>query len=121
MVISLDVASLFTNPPLKKTVNIILKRICNEKQIPTSLSKRSLKKLILDTCQKTAFSFNNKIYEQLDGVSMGESLRPVLTNIIMIECEKVIVAKLIEDGIIKFYISRYLTYYQDNRYFMRPK
>ena len=104
MFISLDVASLFTNVPLKKTVNIILKRIYNEKQIPTSLSKRSLKKLILDTCQKTAFSFNNKMYEQLDGVSMGGSLGPVLANIIMTECGKVIVDKLIEDGIIKFYI-----------------
>ena len=97
-------SSLFTNVPLKKTVNIILKRIYNEKQIPTSLSNRSLKKLILDTCQKTAFSFNNKMYEQLDGVSMGGSLGPVLANIIMTECEKVIVDKLIEDGIIKFYI-----------------
>ena len=104
MFISLDVASLFTNVPLKKTVNIILKRTHNEKQIPASLSKRSLKKLILDTCQKTAFSFNNKMYEQLDGVSMGGSLGPVLANIIMTECEKVIVDKLIEDGIIKFYV-----------------
>ena len=44
------------------------------------------------------------MYEQLDGVSMGGSLGPVLANIIMTECEKVIVDKLIEDGIIKFYI-----------------
>ena len=107
MFISLDVASLFTNVPLKKTVNIILKRIYNEKQIPTSLSKRSLKKLILDTCQKTAFSFNNKMYEQLDGVSMGGSLGLVLANIIMTECEKVIVDKLIEDDIVNFYV-RYI-------------
>ena len=46
MFISLDIAPLFTNLPLKKTVNIILKRIYNEKQIPASLSKRSLKKLV---------------------------------------------------------------------------
>ena len=44
------------------------------------------------------------MYEQLDGVSMGGSLGPVLANIIMTQCEKVIVDKLIEDGIIKFYI-----------------
>ena len=104
MFIPLDVASLYTNVPLKKTVNIILKRIYNEKKIPTSLSKRSLKKLSLDTCQKTAFSFNNKMYEQLDGVSMGGLLGPVLANIIMTECEKAIVDKLIENGIVKFYI-----------------
>ena len=88
MLISRNVASIFTKVPLKKTVNIILKRIYNQKQIPTSLSKGSLKKLILDTCQKTAFSFNNKMYEQLDGVSMGGSLGPVVANIIITECEK---------------------------------
>ena len=44
------------------------------------------------------------MYEQLDGVSMGGSLGPVLANIIMTECENVIVDKLTEDGIIKFYI-----------------
>ena len=35
---------------------------------------------------------------------MGGSLGPVLANIIMTECEKIIVEKLVEDGIIKFYI-----------------
>ena len=35
---------------------------------------------------------------------MGGSLRPVLANIIMTERENVIVGKLIEDGIIKFYL-----------------
>ena len=90
--------------PLKETVNIILKCIYNEKQIPISLSKRSLKKLILDTCQKTVFSLNNRRYGQLDGVSIDESLGPVLVNFIRTECEKVIVDKLIEDGIIKFYV-----------------
>ena len=44
------------------------------------------------------------MHEQLDGVSMGGSLRPVLANIIMTERENVIVGKLIEDGIIKFYV-----------------
>ena len=96
MFISLDVSSLFTKVLLKKTVNIILKRIYNEKQIRTSLCKRLLKKLILGSCQKTAFSFNHKMYEQLDGVSMGRSPGPVLASIIMTKCEKDIVGKLIE-------------------------
>ena len=30
--------------------------------------------------------FNNKIYEQLDGESIGVSLGPVLTNVIMKKC-----------------------------------
>ena len=41
---SLDVVSLFTNVPLKKTVDIILKRIYTDKEITTTLTKRSLKK-----------------------------------------------------------------------------
>ena len=102
--ISLDVVSLFTNVPLWKAVNIIIDRVYNKKLIKTTLSKNVLKKLILYTCQKTLFTFNNIIYEQKDGVSMGASLGPALANIIMTECEKVIVDNLVKEGTIKFYI-----------------
>ena len=44
------------------------------------------------------------MYEQTDGVSMGQSVGSVLVNIIMIECEKVIVKQLIENNIVKFFI-----------------
>ena len=89
---------------LWKIVNIVLDRVYNQKLIKTTLSKNVLKKLILDTCQKTAFTFNDIIYEQKDGVSMGALLGPVLTNIIMMECEKVIVGNLVKEGTIKIYI-----------------
>ena len=79
---SFDVESLFTNVPIKKTICIILTRIYNDHTISTNL-----KKLILDTCTKTAFSFNNIIYEQKEGVSMGSSLGPIMANIIMTELE----------------------------------
>ena len=102
MFVSVDVVSLFTNVSICKTVNIILKRAYNDKLINTSLSKRSLNKLILDTCQKMALSFNNKLYEQIDGVSIGGSLGPVLANIIKTECEKVIVDKLMKEKVIMF-------------------
>ena len=45
-----------------------------------------------------------KIYKQIDGVSMGSSLGPVLSNVIMTEFERLVVDKLIKDGLIKFYI-----------------
>ena len=63
-----------------------------------------MKKLIKDTCMKTAFSCNNKLYKQIDGVSMGSSLGPVLANIIMTELEKIVVSDLINSGVIKFYV-----------------
>ena len=102
--VSFDVTSLFTNVPLERTVNVILKRVYEENLIETTLKKRTLKKLILDACKKTAFSFNNVIYEQVDGVSMGSSLGPVLANIIMTELETAIVDNLFNTGIIKFYV-----------------
>ena len=102
--VSFDVESLFTSVPLKRTVNIILDRIYKEKLVDTKLRKSTLKKLILDTCQKTTFSFHGKLYEQVDGVSMGSSLGPVSANVIMTELEKAVVKKLIDEGTIKFYI-----------------
>ena len=71
--------------PIKRTVDIILKRTCNDKVINTNLKKRILKELILDSGNKTAFSSN--IYDQINGVSMGSSLGPMLANIIMSELQ----------------------------------
>lgn len=47
----------------------------------------------------TVFSSNNVLkknvlYEQIDGVSMGGSLGPVLANIIMTEFENIVIRKL---------------------------
>ena len=95
-VLSHQMQFLFLLAPLKKTVGIILKRLYTDKEITTTLTKRSLKKLILDTCQKAAFSFDGKMYEQIDGVSMGLFLEPVLANIIMTECERGTVNKVLQ-------------------------
>ena len=63
-----------------------------------------MKKLLKDCCIKNAFSFNNTIYEEIDDVSMGSCLGPVLANIIMTELETVIVEKLFAANLLKFYI-----------------
>ena len=101
--VSFDVESLFTNVPLKRTVNIILNRIFTDKLLDTKLRKRTLNKLILDCCNKTTFLFDYQIYEQTDGVSMGSSLAPILANIILTEFEENIVSNLLKDGTIKYY------------------
>ena len=44
------------------------------------------------------------MYNQIDCVISVESLGPVLVNIIMAECKKVIVNQLIENDIVKLYI-----------------
>ena len=102
--VSFDVESLFTSVPLSETINIILDRIYNKKLLKTNIKKRAMKKLLKDCCTKNAFSFNNTIYEQIDGVSMRSCLGPVLANIIMTELETVIVDKLFAANLLKFYI-----------------
>ena len=100
--VSFDIESLFTNALLSRTFNIVLDRIYNKNLINTTFGKRTLKKFILDCCSKTTFSFNNQLFEQIDGVSMGCSLGPILANTILTEFEKIVVSDLIRSGIIKF-------------------
>ena len=80
--------------PLKRTVDIVLKLVFEDKIINTTLTKRSLKTLLLDCAAKTAFSFDNIFYEQTDGDSVGSCLAPLLANIILTEFENVIVNDL---------------------------
>ena len=94
-----------------------MKRVYQDKLIKTNLKKRSLKKLLIDACTKTLFTFSNNIYEQKDGVSMGSPLGPVLANIIMTELEEKIIKTFVDDFTIKFY-GRYL---DDTLLVIKPK
>ena len=115
--VSFDVTSLFTNVPLDFTTDIILKRVFTENLISTTLSKSTLKKLILDSCRKTIFSYNGNYFKQIDGVSMGSSLGPVLSNIIMTELELKVIQPLIDNGILKFYCR----YVDDTLVLIKPE
>ena len=101
--ISFDVTLLFTNVPLKRTVNIILKRIEVDKVIPTTLRKRTMKTLILHACTKTVFSFNSKFYKNIDGVSMGSPLGSLLANIIVTELHSV--KEFADKSLVKLYMK----------------
>ena len=89
--------------PFNKTINIILDRIYRQKLLKANFKKRIMKKCLLDLCIKTAFSYDNIIYQQCDRVSMGLSLPLVLANIILTEFEKVVVTPVMKSGILKFY------------------
>ena len=85
--VSFDVQSSFASVSVKKTINITLDKVYNKKLRNTNLKKRIMKKLLLDSCTKTAFSF----YEQCDRISTGSSLGQILANSILTEFENVIV------------------------------
>ena len=92
--VSFDVKSLFTNVPLETTIDIILRRIYTNHELTTSLTKKEMKELLLLCTKNVHFTFNQRIYIQLDGVAMGSPLVPLLADIFMIELERSIIPNL---------------------------
>ena len=92
--VSFDVTSLFTNVPLDKTIEIILKRVYEKKEIMTTIPMREMKELLYLSTKNVHFSFNNEIYMQNDAVAMVSPLGTVLANIFMVELERVIIPSL---------------------------
>ena len=92
--ISFDVKSLFTNVPLQKTIDLILKCIDENKEINPSISKKDMKDMLVLCTKNVHFSMNGGIYLQIDGVAMGCPLGSVLAGIFMVELERSLVPKL---------------------------
>ena len=66
-----------------RTCNTILDRVYKEIIVNTNIRNRTLKKLIKETCSKTAFTTIKKLYQQIGGISIGSSLGQLLANIII--------------------------------------
>ena len=64
-IISFDGKSLFTNVPLKETIDIILTKVYDEKKIDTKIRKSILKELVYLCTKLVHFKFNNEIYIQV--------------------------------------------------------
>ena len=92
--ISFDVTSLFTMVPLDYTIDLALKRIYDNKEIKTTISRTDMKNLLLLCTKNVHFTYNNDIYQQKDGVAMGSPLGPVLAGIFMVHLERTLMPKL---------------------------
>ena len=94
--ISFDVVSLFTNVPLDKTIDIVLRRIYDENAIQTNIKWSDLKHLLLLCTKIVHFTFDNETYIQTDGVAMGSPLGSILSDICMVELENTIIPILVD-------------------------
>ena len=79
--ISYDIKSLFTNIPVVEVIEICVKVLYHSElkhpQMPESVCKEMLHMAVLGV----EFSFDSKMYKQIDGVAMVMSLGPILANI----------------------------------------
>ena len=68
---SLDVDSVFTNIPLKETINICTNLLYNTADVIGRIYKPEFESLLSLTFQESYFMFNNIFYKQNDGVAKG--------------------------------------------------
>ena len=85
--VSFDTVSLFTNVSLDTTIKIILKRIYDNNEINTSITKKEMKELISLYAKGVNYSFDGKTYVQTYGVAMSSPLGPVLSGIFKVGLE----------------------------------
>ena len=79
---SFDVSSLFTNIPLKKSIDLAVSYIF-EGNTKLKFSRAELVKMFSIATSQTHFLFHGKVFDQIDGVAMGSPLAPVLANLFL--------------------------------------
>ena len=79
ILLSFDVESLFTNVPLKETINLIADAVYSDPQNKPPFSKTVFKNL-MNHATGGFFLHDGKLFTQIDGVAMGSPLGPTLAN-----------------------------------------
>ena len=82
---SYDVISLFTLVPIDPTLNIIKELLEKDEKLNdrTALSVQNILELLGFCLHNAYFSFQNKFYEQVEGVAMGSLVSPIVANLYM--------------------------------------
>ena len=102
-----DVTSLFPNISLEETINIAIDAtFVNHPNI--KFTRKELQKLFKIATYETNCIFNNEIYEQRDGISMGSPIFPILVNIFMCYHEKAWIekAQVVKPTFYKRYVNK---------------
>ena len=87
---SYDVTSLLTSVPIDPALNIIRDLLEKDKKLNdrTVLSVQNIIELLGFCLYNTYFSFQNKFYEQVEGVAMGSLVSPIVANLYMEHFER---------------------------------
>lgn len=80
---SFDVQSLFTNIPVNETIDIIVKLVYEGLDTFQGMTKTVFRNVLALCVKDGMFVFNEELYKQIDGVSMGSPLGPTFANIFL--------------------------------------
>lgn len=92
--VSYDVESLFTNVPVKDTIDYIIDQVYNKRKLPIIATKLIFTRLLEKLSKENTFMFDGKFYKQTDGCTMGGPLSVVFSNIFMTKLEQQVVVPL---------------------------
>ena len=81
--VSFDVVSLFTNIPLKESIDLAADYVYNNSTNPIPPFDKNTFKRLLGFATSGIFTFNGNYYKQTDGVIMGSPLGPTLANLFL--------------------------------------
>ena len=87
---SYDVTALFTSVLVDPALDIIREILEQDTTLwdRTVLSVQNIIELLGFCLHNTYFSFQNKIYEQVEGAAMGSAVSPIVSNLYMENFEK---------------------------------
>ena len=80
VMVNFDVVSLFTNVPLSETIELIADRIYTEDSPNAVPFNKDIFKKLMFLVTQGIFMFNDRLFKQIDGVTMGSPLGPTLAN-----------------------------------------
>ena len=83
-----DVENLFTNIPVKETIDICIDSLFRNCTLVAGIAKDSFRALLETAVLNSYFVFGQKLYKQVDGVGMGLPLGPTLANAFLCYHEK---------------------------------
>ena len=111
---SFDIESLFTNIPLKETIDICVDILFNNTANIDGITKDYFHELLSIYMSESLVLFDGEFYKQIDGVAMGSLLGPTLANIFLyfheqiwldncpVEFKRVIYKRFVDDTFLSF-------------------
>jgi hypothetical protein len=88
--VSFEVVSLFTNAPVDEALRVVRNKLRNDNTLAerSVLQVEAIMELLEVYLRTTYFQVDDKFFQQKDGMAMGSSLSPIVSNIFMENFEK---------------------------------